>query len=443
MPLRSSGVVLHGRTVCSMQHAHACRAWAMRVPARCRARVAGHSAAVRRLRTRCRAAAPAFVKSLKDVVVRDVNEHAPHPLGMIVNPVEDDFPFSFSAEVFDTETHLTVTPGFQLFFVVSGSGSAFLKDSETGELLGNESVQPGDIVLFPPQGIHGIACDEGAKIHALGLMLHAPGVGRSAVEFGSWFGGDGDDVGFSAEDMAILCPQYLQEQMPSDDMEEAHMLSAEGEGGSEKIAWDLEERFSQATGMDIEYEYQPDNLRKWPVKRSLWNLRGRYLLNAKGIAANETPTNQLALVFDSSTHPFNFALEMFDKGHITPLHSHPSGHELFYILEGKGTAICDGQTWDVKAGDTVVFPARSFHGLNNEGDGLLYALELMVPEHPDKILDGTALTTSWDITCSLDGRTGKVSCSDISFSQAIQQGKDAGSLGSKACGFAPHACMPD
>lgn len=124
----------------------------------------------------------------------------------------------------------------------------------------------------------------------------------------------------------------------------------------------------------------------------------------------------------------------------------------------------------------MVFPARSFHGLNNEGDGLLYALELMVPEHPDKILDGTALTTSWDITCSLDGRTGKVSCSDISFSQAIQQGKDAGSLGtgpcisqgaspcaasllrvcvqwhaltlsnatgSKACGFAPHACMPD
>ena len=80
-----------------------------------------------------------------------------HPLGLIVNPARDAFPFSFSAEVFSApETNLHVTPGFQLFFVVAGNGSAFLKDSDTGALLGNESVQPGDIVLFPPQGTHGI-----------------------------------------------------------------------------------------------------------------------------------------------------------------------------------------------------------------------------------------------------------------------------------------------
>jgi hypothetical protein len=43
-----------------------------------------------------------------------------------------------------------------------------------------------------------------------------------------------------------------------------------------------------------------------------------------------------AQVFDAHTMPFVFALEVFNPGHLTPHHTHPAGHELFYILSGDG-----------------------------------------------------------------------------------------------------------
>lgn len=114
------------------------------------------------------------------------------------------------------------------------------------------------------------------------------------------------------------------------------------------------------------YETQEaDEGRRWPAHRPISALKAKHLQKKEGIAT--VPTNRLLLVFDSRELPFNFALEMFEVGHVTPQHTHPDGHELFYILQGEGVAICDGYTWPVKAGDTCVFPVQSLHGLNNTG----------------------------------------------------------------------------
>jgi quercetin dioxygenase-like cupin family protein len=56
------------------------------------------------------------------------------------------------------------------------------------------------------------------------------------------------------------------------------------------------------------------------------------------LAAYRLPnqTNRLALVFDPLADgvPFTFGLEIFEPGHKTAPHTHPSSQELFFILAG-------------------------------------------------------------------------------------------------------------
>ena len=48
-------------------------------------------------------------------------------------------------------------------------------------------------------------------------------------------------------------------------------------------------------------------------------------------------TNRLALIMDPQTDqvPFTFGIEIFEKGHKTTPHTHPSSQELFFILAGQ------------------------------------------------------------------------------------------------------------
>jgi mannose-6-phosphate isomerase-like protein (cupin superfamily) len=73
-------------------------------------------------------------------------------------------------------------------------------------------------------------------------------------------------------------------------------------------------------------------------------------------------SNRLALVFnplDDIGVPFTFGLEIFERNHQTPPHSHSCAHELFFILSGSGSAFCDGRRFAVHPGDVVVFPPTS------------------------------------------------------------------------------------
>ncbi|EIE19970.1 RmlC-like cupin, partial [Coccomyxa subellipsoidea C-169] len=101
------------------------------------------------------------------------------------------------------------------------------------------------------------------------------------------------------------------------------------------------------------------------------------------LAAYRLPnqTNRLALVFDPMADgvPFTFGLEIFEPGHKTAPHTHPSSQELFFILAGDGEGFCDGQRFPVAAGDAVAFPPRSLHGIDVSPSGRMYCLELMQP----------------------------------------------------------------
>ena len=92
-------------------------------------------------------------------------------------------------------------------------------------------------------------------------------------------------------------------------------------------------------------------------------------------------TNRLALMFDPTDHevPFTFGVEIFERGHKTNPHSHAVSHELFFILAGDGEGFCDSERFPVKAGDVVVFPPTSLHGIDNGPKSKMYCLELMLP----------------------------------------------------------------
>ena len=61
------------------------------------------------------------------------------------------------------------------------------------------------------------------------------------------------------------------------------------------------------------------------------------------VAAFRLPnqTNRLALIMDPLTDrvPFTFGIEIFEKGHKTTPHVHPTSQELFFILAGAAFAV--------------------------------------------------------------------------------------------------------
>ena len=92
-------------------------------------------------------------------------------------------------------------------------------------------------------------------------------------------------------------------------------------------------------------------------------------------------TNRLALIFDPLGHhiPFTFGVEVFEVSHKTTPHVHSRAHEMFVVLAGEGESFCGPHRQLVKAGDVVVFPPGSVHGIDNGPASRMYCIELMLP----------------------------------------------------------------
>ena len=118
-------------------------------------------------------------------------------------------------------------------------------------------------------------------------------------------------------------------------------------------------------------------------------------------------SNRLALVFDplGDSLPFTFGVEIFEPGHVTPLHSHEGAYELFFILNGEGIGRCNGASFPLSAGDVAIFPPGSVHGIDNL-DGRLYCLEFMVPNErfAEMVRSGTEDSLDEDDLCALVAR---------------------------------------
>lgn len=356
-------------------------------------------------------------------------------VGLIVDPERDELPFSFTVEVFEagTVTEMAVNPGFELFYVLQGKGTAFCE----GEKM-NVPFGVGDSLLFPPKLTHGVSAGADESVVVLGLMLHAPGVGVSPHAFVQWATG-GDAVG-------PLCPAELASLYTSATAATTAATAAKNTppptaATTATTAAPTAAPLTAASSDASTTVTTSPTLPRWPSRRGIHELVPMHLAGASGLAA--APTNRLLLVYDSHTVPFVFALEVFNPGHLTPHHIHPDGHELFYILSGEGEAFCDGERWPVRAGNTCVFPVGSLHGIDVSSSSPMMTLELMVPSEPERLAvrcDGDAVP-AWDTTCMPDGTTGRMACSELGFTEAIRRGSPAPALTTTdVCGFAPHRC---
>lgn len=92
-------------------------------------------------------------------------------------------------------------------------------------------------------------------------------------------------------------------------------------------------------------------------------------------------TNKFVMTVDpvADRLPFVSVIEIFDAGGKTPPNTHRYAHEMFYVLEGRGRAYCDGKSYDIAKGDTLVLPPGMEHVVENTGPERLYCLTVMVP----------------------------------------------------------------
>ena len=92
-------------------------------------------------------------------------------------------------------------------------------------------------------------------------------------------------------------------------------------------------------------------------------------------------TNKFVMMVDpvADKLPFISVVEIFETGGKTPPNVHQHAHEMFYVLSGRGRAYCDGKTYDVAKGDTLVLPPGMEHVVENTGPDKLYCLTVMMP----------------------------------------------------------------
>jgi mannose-6-phosphate isomerase-like protein (cupin superfamily) len=92
-------------------------------------------------------------------------------------------------------------------------------------------------------------------------------------------------------------------------------------------------------------------------------------------------TNKFVMMVDpvSDKLPFVSVVEIFDVGGKTPPNVHHEAHEMFYVLSGRGRAHCNGESYDIARGDTLVLPPGLEHVVENTGPDKLYCLTVMVP----------------------------------------------------------------
>ena len=107
-------------------------------------------------------------------------------------------------------------------------------------------------------------------------------------------------------------------------------------------------------------------------------------------------TNKFVMLVDPLANklPFISVIEIFDVGGKTPLHHHGHAHEMFYVLSGRGKAHCNGETFDMEKGDTLMLPPGLDHVVENVGPDKLYCLTVMVPNEgfAEMIRDGETMS---------------------------------------------------
>jgi mannose-6-phosphate isomerase-like protein (cupin superfamily) len=105
-------------------------------------------------------------------------------------------------------------------------------------------------------------------------------------------------------------------------------------------------------------------------------------------------TNYFAVVFDGRGEGCSFVtlVEIFEPGGATPPNAHAHAHEMFFVLEGQGSASTNGGApQPIAKGDALLVRPGNIHVVTNTGPGKLYCLTVMTPDEDfgDLVRSGT------------------------------------------------------
>jgi len=70
----------------------------------------------------------------------------------------------------------------------------------------------------------------------------------------------------------------------------------------------------------------------------------------------------------ADTKYINFRLGCYQPGTFASPHSHEDAENIFYILQGKGVAVLDGERFPIGPGTLIFIPAKVEHALYCTGD---------------------------------------------------------------------------
>ena len=74
-------------------------------------------------------------------------------------------------------------------------------------------------------------------------------------------------------------------------------------------------------------------------------------------------------------------LNAFEAGQSHALHAHHGMDKMYFVVEGTGLFLLEGQELHMKAGDLLVAPDGVPHGVRNDGPGRLLVLAVLAPFH--------------------------------------------------------------
>ncbi len=102
--------------------------------------------------------------------------------------------------------------------------------------------------------------------------------------------------------------------------------------------------------------------------------------SATAVRISPNDTNYFVILFDAK-HGIEqvCVVEIFTEGGATPPNVHHAAHEIFFVIEGEGVAVCDGEQIALRKGQAMLVPPGVEHVVQNTGKGKLYTLTTMCP----------------------------------------------------------------
>ena len=103
------------------------------------------------------------------------------------------------------------------------------------------------------------------------------------------------------------------------------------------------------------------------------------ILNGNISEYRKTQDDMVAKVTIIKTDSLSLDVYYFKAGQSLGYHRHPTGDQIFTVIEGSGTFMLDGngqETIEVKQGSTFLAPANVWHDLIDSGNGKLVAQQV-------------------------------------------------------------------